>query len=264
MLKFYYINLKNSIERKKNMESFFKNLSNVIDINYQRIEAFDGRKENINKYLLDCKLDQLYSSLMVERKQPKDVFLTNAEFGCLYSHIKVLYEFLQTDEPYCFVCEDDLDSDILQKETEDSFKKKLKKIISKINKYGIISLSCVGSYNFIKALLNNIVKSNENKFISFQKYLFYGTGCYLINRETAKKIVDSYVVIKNGNLFLKFNGLKTSMVADNFIYMHTNTKFYLPSLFYTRDYQSNINNNSNTMAKTQFIMKLKSIQNTDS
>lgn len=262
-LKFYYINLKNSKDRKENMELFFKNLSNVVDINYQRIEAFDGRIENINKYLLDCKLNQLYSSLISERIQRKDVLLTNTEFGCLYSHFKVLHQFLQTDEPYCFVCEDDLDPDILQKDTKDLLKIKIKKIISKISKYGIISLSCVGRYDFIKVLLKDIIKTNKNKFISFKKYLFYGTGCYLIDRETAKKIINSYVKIKNGNLFLKFNGLKTSMVADNFIYMHANTKFYLPSLFYTRDYQSNINNNSNNMAKTQHIMKLNYVQNTD-
>ena len=181
--------------------------------------------------------------------------LKNGEFGCLYSHIKVLNEFLKTNEPYCFVCEDDLDPDILQNNTKNEFNKKIKDIISKINNYGIISLSCVGDYKIIKLLLENTILNNKNKFVSFQKYFFYGTGCYLINRETAKKIVDSYVVFEDNKMCLNFKGLKTSMVADNFIYIHANTKFYIPSLFFTKDYKSIINNNSNSMIETQNIMK---------
>lgn len=253
--KFYYINLKNSTDRKKNMELFFKNLSKISNINYERIEAFDGRVENIDNYLINCEFNKLYSSLTNERSQPKNVYLTKGEFGCLYSHIKALNEFVKTDDPYCFICEDDLDPNILGFMTEKKFKIEFNKIISKINKYGIISLSCVGDYNLIKKIVTEIIPKDENKFVSFKKYLFYGTACYMINKEIANKIINSYVVIKDNTLCLQFNGLNTSLVADNFIYMHSNTKFYLPSLFYTKEYNSTIKDNINKMVKVQNIMK---------
>lgn len=250
MNKFYYINLKKSIDRKKNMETFFKNLSKIIDLEYERIEAFDGNNEIIDNYLINSKFKNMYSSLKSERNQSSNINLTKSEFGCLYSHIKALHAFLKTDDPYCFICEDDLDPDILQVYTEDYFKNKISYILSIINKYGIISLSCVGNYKIIKKII-----SNKSKFITFHKYLFYGTGCYIITKDIAKYIINKYVIVKNNIIYLKLNELKTSMVADNFIYQHSKTKFIIPSLFYTKNFDSLINNNTGNHEKVQNIMK---------
>ena len=169
-LKFYYINLKNSENRNKNMELFFKNLSEIIDIKYERIEAFNGYKENINNYLLDSNINSLYSSLIKERpNSTRNVLLKKGEFGCLYSHLKAINLFLKSNEKYCFICEDDLDPNILNYYDKKVFTKKIKKIISKIDKYGIISLSCVGPYKLFQKIFSKDNSFLNNKFVSFEK-----------------------------------------------------------------------------------------------
>jgi len=195
--------------------------------------------------------------ILIVRIRFRNVLLKKGEFGCLYSHLKAINLFLKSNEKYCFICEDDLDPNILNYYDKKVFTKKIKKIISKIDKYGIISLSCVGPYKLFQKIFSKDNSFLNNKFVSFEKYLFYGTGCYLINKETAKKIINNFIIEKDNKIYIKLNGLKTSMVADNFLYIHSDTKFYLPSLFFTKNFDSLIQTSSNTMELTQKLMKTK-------
>ena len=151
-MKYYYINLKNSKKRKINMENFFKKLEVYIQekINYQRIEAFNGRTENIDDYLINCKFNNLKSIYFTEDKsyltltislnydKIKIKNLNQGEFGCLYSHIKAMNSFLNTNEDICVICEDDLDYNFIY--NPDFLKNKIKYLSSIIDTFGIISL----------------------------------------------------------------------------------------------------------------------------
>ena len=264
-MKYYYINLKNSKKRKINMENFFKKLEVYIQekINYQRIEAFNGRTENIDDYLINCKFNNLKSIYFTEDKsyltltislnydKIKIKNLNQGEFGCLYSHIKAMNSFLNTNEDICVICEDDLDYNFIY--NPDFLKNKIKYLSSIIDTFGIISLSCVGNINLIKRILNNFQK--DDNLYKFKEYFFYGTGSYMINRKTAEKIINNFTVVDNNKLKLKFDNTNQSLVADNFIYSQANTHFYLPSLFFTNNFDSIINNNVNNQYLVQNLMK---------
>ena len=54
-MKYYYINLDESIERRNNMENFFKNLSEYLDenIDYTRISGLNAKNiDNLDDYIL--------------------------------------------------------------------------------------------------------------------------------------------------------------------------------------------------------------------
>lgn len=263
-MKYYYINLKNSKDRKINMENFFKKLEVYFEekINYQRIEAFNGKEENIDDYIINCKFNNLKSTCFIEDKasyfnlklnqnNARVKNLNQGEFGCLYSHIKAINSFLNTNEDICIICEDDLDDNFFYDPV--FFKNKIKYLSGIIDTYGIISLSCVGN----KFLIEKILKSEQktNNLYKFKKYFFYGTGSYMINRKTAEKIINDFTIIDNNKLKLKFDNTNQSLVADNFIYSQANTHFYVPSLFFTKHFNSLTDNNVNNQYLVQNLMK---------
>lgn len=264
-MKFYYINLNRSPDRNKNMLSFFDNLSKIRDnIDFERIKAFDGNKENIDDYINVFKFEDLNSCYYVNKNishyggkfntHNSAVFTINlkkGEFGCLYSHLKAIYNFSKTNDNVAIICEDDLDNNIIYK--SEYFNSELDIIIEKIDEYGIIMLSCVGHNKIISNILNN---NNSNELYKFIPYYFFGTGSYIINKKTANKIVNSCLKFKNNKMLLDIPESKISLVADNFIYSFSNTHVYLPSLFFTREKNDSlINNNPNKQDISQQIMK---------
>ena len=264
-MKFYYINLKISVNRNENMLLFFDNLSKIIDnINFERIEGFDGNKENIDDYINVFKFEDLNSGYYVNKNISHYVGkfntrnsavleskLKKGEFGCLYSHLKAIYNFSKTNDNVAIICEDDLDNNIIYKFKY--FNSKLDSIIEKIDEYGIIMLSCVGHNKTISNILNN---NNSNEFYKFIPYYFFGTGSYIINKKTANKIVNSCLKFENDKMLLDIPKTKISLVADNFIYSFSNTHVYLPSLFFTRENNDSlIDNNPNKQDISQQIMK---------
>ena len=264
-MKFYYINLNRSSDRNKNMLSFFNNLSKIReDINFERIEGFDGNKENIDDYINVFKFEDLKSSYYINNNISHyggkfntrnsavlESKLKKGEFGCLYSYLKTIYNFSQTNEDVAIICEDDLDNNIIYKSKY--FNSKLDSIIENIDKYGIIMLSCVGHNKTISNILNN---NNSNELYKFIPYYFFGTGSYIINKKTANKIVNSCLKFENEKMLLDIPETKISLVADNFIYSFSNTHVYLPSLFFTRENNDSlIDNNPNRQYISQQIMK---------
>ena len=262
-MKYYYINLNESIDRRNNMINFFTKLQHFInkDIIYQRIEAFNGKTENIDNYLINCKFIDLKSTyfekgeincnnLKIKVKNLNKVELNKSEFGCLYSHFKALDTFVKSNEEVSIICEDDLDSNFFY--NSNYLKNELDRLSKIINNYGIISLSCVGNIDLINKILNN---PNKSLLFKFCEYFFYGTGCYMINRNTAIEILNRYSVIKDNILKLKFDNTNLSLTADNFIYSQSNTHFYIPSLFFTKNFKSLIDNNIKNQLQVQNIMK---------
>jgi len=263
-MKFYYINLNKSKERNENMITFFNNLSLYLDekIDYNRIEGLDANSEdNLDNYIKDGKFEDMLAILYLKNskatiygslKPPKNKTiytkeLKKSEFGCLYSHVKAISEFYNTEDKVGLICEDDLSSNFLYK--KDYFKEKFNSLVHDIDKYGIISLSCVGNIRTIKFCLNT-----NKQLHKFEPYFFYGSGSYIINRKTAKDILDN-ISHFDDKLLLKINNT-TSYVADNYIYSKTNAHFLIPSLIFTNDaFETTIDNDTNNHKQVQILMQ---------
>ena len=263
-MKFYYINLNKSKKRNENMIAFFNNLSLYLDenIDYNRIEGLDANSEdNLDNYIKNGKFKDMLAvsyfknskvTIYGQLKPPKNnaIYtkeLKKSEFGCLYSHIKAISEFYNTEENVGLICEDDLSTNFIYK--KDYFKEKFNSLVRDIDKYGIISLSCVGNIRTIKVCLNT-----NKQLHKFEPYFFYGSGSYIINRKTAKYILDN-ISHFDDKLLLKTNNT-TSYVADNYIYTNTNAHFLIPSLFFTNEeFETTICNNTSNHEQVQKLMQ---------
>jgi GR25 family glycosyltransferase involved in LPS biosynthesis len=262
-MKFYYINLNKSKKRNENMIAFFNNLSLYLDenIDYNRIEGLDANSEdNLDNYIKDGKFKNMLSTYVKNSKvtiygplkipQNNTIYtkeLKKGEFGCLYSHIKAISDFYNTEDNVGLICEDDLSTNFIY--NKEYFKEKFNSLVHDIDKYGIISLSCVGSIRTIKFCMNT-----NKQLHKFEPYFFYGTGCYIINRKTAKYILDN-ISYFDDKLLLKTNNT-TSYVSDNYIYTNTNAHFLIPSLFFTNEeFETTICNNTSNHKQVQELMQ---------
>ena len=220
--KFYYINLDRSEDRLKHMSKFFKKIEKKTTMKprFQRIQAFDGKKENVDNFS-NIKLKDMWHKKELNRKA------TGPEFGCTYSHIKAMKTFLddkENNDDVAFICEDDLE---LYKIGPEFFKQILSQVIEITKKCELVAVSCVGSPILIGPMINKI---KNPAFVNYHnnRGKLYGTGCYSITRGLAEQITKNYW--DNGKLILPKN--YNSMVADHFIYPKAkDTIFLIPSLF---------------------------------
>ena len=94
----YIINLKESTERKRYMESLLKPYEDFLNIRF--IEAVNGKnfsEEQIKTIWNQTGTFQIYGR-----------FMRNTEIGCALSHRKCCEELLESDEKVALVVEDDL------------------------------------------------------------------------------------------------------------------------------------------------------------
>jgi GR25 family glycosyltransferase involved in LPS biosynthesis/uncharacterized protein (DUF1919 family) len=219
--KFYFVNLDRCNDRLDHMNIFFKKLQHRtnLPVRYQKIQALDAINSDISK-LCNLSLDDMWH---IRDKKKASL----GEFGCTYSHIKGMQEFISdknnTDD-YAIICEDDID---LFKINPQFMVDMMKNIILHVIKTDLISLSCVGSPLLVNQLVDKI-KSPVFVDYNSNKGSLYGTGCYIITRKLATKIVANHW--KNNMLYIPDNHV--SMAADHFIYPQTEaTSFMIPSLF---------------------------------
>jgi GR25 family glycosyltransferase involved in LPS biosynthesis len=200
----YWINLDKSENRKENMEKFF----NKYNIKNERISAVYGKEPENLKQLADFVNDVL----------PNNQNL--GQFGCFFSHLKTIKHFLDNDiNDFCLILEDDCDFSVFEK-----YNLNFNKVINKIKKdnwreWDIIQLSviCGGNKEFI-------TKPNF-KYMKWRK-CFYSCLAYIINKNGAKKIINS--ILNNNN---KFNINLTNKtfkdyVADYYLYANSTTYTY--------------------------------------
>ena len=118
--------------------------------------------------------------------------------GCALSHFKAWKAFLETDEEYAMIFEDDV---IL----EDDFIKKTKNSLKYVpNNYDILYLGCFGCdnkkttfFDYVSIFVSSKnVPHKINEYISIPKIAF-ATHAYIISRKGAIKILN----ILDGNLY---------------------------------------------------------------
>ena len=180
--KIYVVNLKNDLDRRKNIinEIEKQNIKN-----YEIIDAIDGNELS----------EQELNNLSYKDKNlinPWNIKMSPSQVGCALSHIKIYKKFIKTDHNYALILEDDA---VFIK----SFNEDLKKLILKniTHKKQILLLSELKEF-FSKP----IDKNNSYEIVNVTNAFF--THSYIINKEAAKSII-------------KFN-YPVKTIADNFVF----------------------------------------------
>jgi GR25 family glycosyltransferase involved in LPS biosynthesis len=205
----YCINLERRKDRKILMLRQFKR--NKIIERATFIKAVDAKNENI----LSVKNISLYES------------------ACLYSHLKALKKFLESQKKYCLVLEDDsnIDNTIF---FDRSF---LQLVDSRNNDDYIIQLQPI-----VRLDHDIEPKMSERTFWNF------GTGAYIVTQKYAQRIIDNFenaeLINKNfvsENIADSRGGtLKTTPTAESILYSGKGKSFTLP-VFTTTITDSDLN-----------------------
>ena len=200
------INLKVDTDRKITMKEQLDNLK----LEYSFFDAIDGSVYNLTDN------ERQYLSAV-----DYDININKGVVGCFLSHIRVLEEFIKTDDNYLVVVEDDI---IL---SNNNIQNIISSIISNINLEETSLIHLGTSRNYIPNS-NVIINIMDSYNIYECNNTCYGQWAfaYLVTKSGCKQILDKY-----------YNGLcKTSI--DTFYVNHiTNSYIVYPPLLY-----QNINN----------------------
>jgi len=158
----YYINMKRSKDRKKHMESLFKDP--VFEgIPVTRIEAVDGTLEKADTYL-------------EFHQTARNPYMMESEYGCTISHFRAIHQFAMTDDPVALIVEDDLSTEFLP-----YWKKTIQQHIDDAPpNWEILQLSYILFSNY---------HNEDYEFILMNKN-FCGTAAYLIKNDAAKRLIQ--------------------------------------------------------------------------
>lgn len=221
----YLISLKTDEDRRRELEKRFNNFYSC----FKYIEAVDGRKLDAKEY---------YNKIIPYYLELKNI-MSPAELGCTLSHIKALNDFLQTNEPYALILEDDVigsDQD-------------LKSIFDITANLDSNSLLICGAQNGLSRR-HQLGKWIDNKGVyevaNFSYSFVLRTCCYVVTRKTAQQIIDFHSI----NLTL----------ADKWdcFFNNTSTKiYYINALHHPEDLaDSHIEADRATFKNKTFIQKI--------
>lgn len=215
----YYINLSDSVNRNKHMVDLF-NKYNIK--NYQRFDASDYRKLNIN-YMNHKHPDMWFRN--------QNINVRTGEYAIFTSHILCIKKFLeQSDKDMCFIFEDDINFSFSEYYS-DYFSNYIKKIPENAD---IVQLQFHLSENQFNKILNpNIIQHNK------YSNNFTGAAAYLIKRSYASKIINDINFLDTNNI--DFSNINYPPVFDWYIYKFTNNKYSIPLISINCNYDSSIN-----------------------
>jgi GR25 family glycosyltransferase involved in LPS biosynthesis len=182
-LKHYWINCQKHESRREEMDSQLTKLN----IKHERINAFTP--------------ETLPTIIYPSKHKASPV-----EIACTTSHLKAIQKGLVDGDEWFIVIEDDI---------QIVFDIDFEKLIKLHPNDGIYQLMTIGPEES-QYKLQNLYK--ENILFSKWQFSFYSTIAYLINRNTAKKLIDKH--IKN-NIYDFSND--NCLVADVLIYKNANT-----------------------------------------
>lgn len=194
--KIYIINLKSRKDRLKNINLLIDRLK----FDKNKIEVFEAvvGKEIPNNEIYNLLSISSLDTLFNKATNHKDI-RTKGAIGCYLSHYKIWQKILNDNLNNVLILEDDMTSDIKSEE--------LKKYIDSIPEdYDIALFSWF--YLWFDLLINPKKKSVINNFWNkYNSINVFSTGCYLISKKGAEKLVknafpinyqvDAYINILN-------------------------------------------------------------------
>lgn len=207
--KIFVINLKRDVEKLKNMKSLLENL------NYEIIEAVDGKKLNNDEFIINKDFFTPYDKSILKL----------GEVGCSLSHINIWKKIVNENLDRVIILEDDLESipdfNIINniKSTYDLLyliRKKVnncnEKIVEKLNNFDIVEPSFsywtsgyVLTLNGAKKLLST---NFENNLIAVDEYIPIMCGCNHFNEYLNSIASRNYIGEKLKALAFKDNIIK--------------------------------------------------------
>lgn len=213
-MKYYWINIDRCVNRKIFMEKQFINMNN------ERIDAKIPKNINFDNII---KNENSNSS--------------GEEYGCILSHLYAIKRGYEEGHDYFYVVEDDMhiinlnDNKILSiiKDYEIRYECKIEMLQVFTNSHPLI----LEMYN------EDFIKNNE--LIRNRDRDYPGTGCYLISRDGAKKILDKFVISFEDEKFdLSYSSW---CCADNILYKQADTYILTyPVMVSNIEYGSEIHN----------------------
>lgn len=201
--KIFYLNMKKSKERNKNM---IRKL-NKTGIKYQRVEAIDTNFYNYrdNVTFSDFKFNVMYKSIIKQKK------MTKGEIGCLLSHFYTFHLLKKEKGNYFLILEDDASLKNIQ-----YFKIDLKKIIKNSPEFDILVLYKTCNEELDSRYSSRVDLLKNNKYVA-------GTVAYIISKEGVKNINKFFYFNKNKFVF-RIN--KRIQPIDILLYSLVKTYFY--------------------------------------
>ena len=195
-----WINLNRSTQRKEHMENLLKNLK----VPNTRIEAIDGKIENLDKY---------------KNKHP----LSNYEIACVLSHIKAInYCANIEDSKYFLILEDDINFNHIQ-----YFTKTLEDIIKDAPSFDVLQIGKVQEKSI----------ANDNNYMNYHR--IWGAHAYIITKDAVLKFKEFAAYNADLNEFILNKPLH---VSELFIFNNLNTITYKYNLINTINNESSIHN----------------------
>ncbi|MEE3003118.1 MAG: glycosyltransferase family 25 protein [Pseudomonadota bacterium] len=164
-MKAYIINLKSAVDRKKQMEIYFQDLT----IQPIFIDA-------VSKYDLTVD-DERFSKYLYKLKHGKMVNL--AELGCYLSHLKAMKAFLETEDTHAIILEDDAKLD-------SKFEGVIEKALKYSHMYDLLRLS--GNHEPVSFKIREL-DSSFSLVCNINNQL--GSTGYLMNRHAAKQMLKN-------------------------------------------------------------------------
>ena len=165
----YLINLERARDRLVSATETFKK----VGIKFELEVAVDGKRISLPH--------QNYSELKYNLLHGKKTNL--GELGCYFSHLNVLKKFLNSNEDYALVCEDDIEFD-------ENIKKIIDSALNSGINFDLLRLSGGSDKTKEKGLPIKLKKIHKNFYLALNLGFKSGTGCYLINRLGAKNILQ--------------------------------------------------------------------------
>lgn len=203
-MKKYYINLDRSKERRKFMESLYKDII--------RIEAYDGKKLNE------------YNDIILPEKYEESI----NEIATSLSHIKAIITAYKNGDQEALILEDDISNKYKNK-----WEKSIQEIINDApNDTECIKFHCNNHINLREMLKNKVLYKRWH-------VRDWGAQCYYLNKKAIKKIYNMFYKNNKINLNIKL----INYLADyGTIFNNLITYSYCRPLFINEIFETTIHN----------------------
>ena len=195
-----------NLDRATDRLEFVKPHIDQLEIPLERISAVDGNLLSGKEIQKVCDQERFkkYFKMVPER----------GTIGCSLSHEKVWKKFLESEYEFALIFEDDVEFN------PQELKACIEKAIEKKNLWDILSFEMIHDGWPLE-----VANLHADRYLSYYLASVKHSGCYLINRNAAKKLLEKFypIVMPLDHYFtaswefdIKFAGVEPRIIQQNF------------------------------------------------